>query len=643
MEHVLAGVFDPRETANAPRRTADLASALGADAQASTWVEGPLTALRVPGGAAPFQGTARVVCLMSGRLFNAEKLAAELGLSSSEGHERVSASAYERWGEGMLERLRGAFALLIWDRAARSGLLAQDQTGARALFVHAFGPRLVFASEIKHLLPLLPSRPAPDRVALVHWLALRMQYGDRTLYEGVRRLGAARFLRLGLQGSRKRRYWSPRYEPSLPGSRAELADRLRTALVESVESRISGRTAGILLSGGLDSSTVAAVARHGGHSTDRPRTYSAVYPDHELSDESRLIQDTVTNLDLTSVRLHFEPCGVMASAIEYTRDWQLPLLAPGHMVEAALSSHAAADGVTVLLDGQGGDELFGGAPFLIAERVRRGRLLSAVDLARRFPPTAAELPRRKLIKWLVREFGVKGAIPYWLHRTVRRVRDPRRYAPDWLNPEATVLLARTFDPWLWKRQSGAPIWWAHLSDSLTAGWERDGRLDFIRHRAAASGVESASPLLDSDLVELALRLPPDHGFDPRMSRTLVRESMAGLMPDSVRLNPVKANFAPFWYQTLAGADRPAIERLLDPRHAEIYAYIEPGAVRERILEQPERGHWRGQNWWATSAWNLATVESWLRAQADQGFPDRALDEWGLERPRHRALAGGEGV
>jgi len=624
---LVAGVFDPRGGAGDV-----LLERLGArGSNVEICRGGALTALRRRGQARSEGFERSVLCLMSGRLFDTENLCQELGATSDDTDERLISLAYARWGEEMLTRLRGTFALLIWDRAAGRGLLAQDQTGSRAIFLHSSCGRLAFAVEVRDLLPLLSTRPVPDQVALVHWLATRTQFGDRTLYDGVRRLGAARFLRLEAAGSRKHRYWTPEYSPPLAGSRGELTDRVRAALFHAVTRRTKGRAPGVLLSGGLDSTVITGLARSAAPQGTRPRAYSAVYPDDELTDESQLIADTVSSLELSGTGLHFAPQGVMATSLEYLRDWHLPLLAPGYMIELELSKLASRDGVTVLLDGQGGDELFGGAPYLIAERLRRGRLLAAVSLARRFPPTTADLRPGELVRWVLREYGVKGALPWSVHRLLR-ARDPRRYAPDELSASSARLLAETEDPWSWKRRGDVPIWWAHLADSLTAAWERDGRFDGIRHRAAATGVESGSPLLDSELVDLFLRLPPDHGFDPRLGRRLVRESMEGLIPDSVRLNPLKANFAPFWYRTLAGPDRPPIERLLERPDSEIYAYVDRDFVRERVLEASAKTHWRGQNRWAVSAWNLATLEAWLRSQADPDLPVRALEEWQIPRP-----------
>ena len=103
--------------------------------------------------------------------------------------EELLGAGYRRWGRGLLERLRGDFALILWDPARGEGLIARDQLGVRPLFLHEFAGGLHFASEIRDLLALLPSRPAPDPAGVSHWIALSTRPGNETLYAGISRLG----------------------------------------------------------------------------------------------------------------------------------------------------------------------------------------------------------------------------------------------------------------------------------------------------------------------------------------------------------------------------------------------------------------------------------------------------------------------
>jgi hypothetical protein len=228
------------------------------------------------------------------------------------------------------------------------------------------------------------------------------------------------------------------------------------------------------------------------------------------------------------------------------------------------------------------------------------------------------------------EFGLKGAAPHVVHALTRRVRGASHYAPAWLTKESAALESWTRDPWAWKRVD-APLWWAERADELTAQRERLGAHDVLRRRNNAFGLEGAHPLLDDlDLVELVLALPPALSFDPSLDRPLLRASMEGALPESVRLRPRKSTFDALFVQTLDTTDRPHVTRLLTAPDAEVRSYVRADVVGERLLAAPLE---RRGGAWAWALWRLATAECWLRGQADPEFPRRALDTWGLEPVR----------
>lgn len=601
MTRWLAGVFDPSGRDNSNRLAAALAP------HRSTLVEaGPL---RIAYSGAP-NDRASTLCLLDGYVDNTHELSAALGSHASVPTEDLLGTAWQRWGVELLGRMRGDFALLIWDRVREEGLLARDQLGVRSIFLHEASGAMCFASEIRHLLALLPQRPAPDPVSVAHWITMSNRPGSATLYEGVRRLNPGAALLLDRRGTREVGYWSPRFAEPLSDSEPGLAQRVRASLESAVALRISpDGLSGVLMSGGLDSSAIAAVAAN--QAPGRVSAQSAVFPDHPAVDESRLIDELRRNLELGGITAEVRAGGLLASALESIEEWQLPLRSWGDFWALPLLRAAAAAGVRVTLGGDGGDELFGARSLLLADRLRHGHPLQALALIRELPG-AGEDPARRDIARIFANTALAGALPYRLHGLIQRL-SAHRDVPPWMLRGIARKMLSADDPHAWKRMDG-PRWWAEIAHGLTRSVEETGVFEHQRRRAASAGLDARHPLFDLDLVQLCLRLPPIATFDRYRSRPVLRAAMAGLLPDSVRMRPGKALFDSLLLDCLAGADAtPSRELLSDPR-AEIRAFVDQRAMLNALFDagSSESAH---SFQWMWQVWRLLTAECWLRAQA----------------------------
>jgi asparagine synthase (glutamine-hydrolysing) len=522
-------------------------------------------------------------------------------------------AAYRRQGEALFERLRGDFAIVAYDATTDRGVIVRDQMGGRGLCWQQQGDRLTFASEVRWLLPLLSSRPGPDTVAMAHWIGLSGIPATRTLHEGVHRLDAAHLLRFG--GGRPaspHRYWAPRYTEPTRASRQEHVEAVRAKLTDAVSRRTRpDEPLAVLLSGGLDSSTVAAIAS-GLDDDRRPRrAYSATFPDHPTIDEGHLIDLVCDRLGLTSTRVVVRSGSVVDGAAEYINNWHVPPPSPNLFFWFPLLRRAAADGMVGFLDGEGGDEVFGLSPYLMADRMRRGRVRAAFDLARQIPGGGDHLRFEHL--WpFVKKFGVKGATPPSLHALVRRRRASTAYLPPYLGAAARRAFVESDVAAGWKRLPG-PRWWAYLVSVVTQGAGVPIAFDHMRRRAALAGLEARHPLVDVDLIEHVLTIPPELAFDTRYSRPLQRAVTEGLLPDEVRARPTKSTFDALFHDALAGPDLATARQVLQPGVAEVGAYVDLDVVASRLLAEPPPQGERLQ--WAMELWRLLTAECWLRAQA----------------------------
>jgi asparagine synthase (glutamine-hydrolysing) len=603
----LVGVHDPGGT---ERAIVALASAAGTTPEDVIRVG----SLALAGAGSPERDGA-ITCLLNGDLYDAREAAARLGLPPGTPPGLVVACGYARYGAPFLRQLRGSYQLVLWDDAEREAIVTQDHLSAQAVFHYTDGARTTFASDVAPLLRVLPRHPAPDRQTVPRWITDRALPDGLTLYEGVRRLQMGTALRLTRRRQQLQRIWEPCFVQPESVDPSEAGAQIRAAVNRAVSRRLDGGATGILLSGGFDSGTLAGVAapilRELGHTLP---AYSAIFPG-EAWDESPGVDALTGELGLPSTRVRVRG-GTLATALNFQKRWGLPLPAPGAILDQPLLALASQAGQRVIFDGQGGDELFAASPYLLTDYVLRGQFGAARRLAHRFPNTGGRLEAwqvRALLKHLV----VKGALPYSAHGIVARVRVSKYSDLGWLTPASRSRSEALEDPWAWKRHAaGGPRWWRLLAYLLVGSRELAGSQDFLRRRAALFDVEARQPLMvDVDLVELMLRLPPDLAFSPDCDRALAREAMRGIVPESVRMGLSKSNYSGFIHRTLAKDDFAELRRVLAPRDAEIGAFVNLELVRRDLLGHPPQAGDPGWQLWGQHVWALATTELWLRSNA----------------------------
>jgi asparagine synthase (glutamine-hydrolysing) len=561
----------------------------------------------------------------------AQRRAPECG--SPADHARALAGGY-RGDPRALAGLRGSFAAVLWDARCRELVLAGDPLATRPLYVRSQGSGVFFATEIAELMRLLPARPSPDAHSFVMWLGGGLVPDGRTLYEGVTRLAPGTVLRGGVSGLLAEVCWQPRYRGANRASRAELAEGLRERIEQSIRRRMRPGVNGVILSGGVDSSIVTALAARNQRADASVRSYSAVFPGLEF-DESDKIASLTRRLGIEARTLQPAPQGALWLALRHIEAWQQPLAGAGALVEATVTGAAATDGAGLVLDGQMGDEVLGFSPYLLSDRLARGDLLGAWRLLARWPFGRPATRHEKL--WLLGNVGIKGAVPYRLGTMLRARRgDLDRAAPRWLLPDKGRQFLASADRWAWKLAGSGPRWWRFLADSLVHAPHREQRLDYLRHRAAAAGIQSSSPLYDLDLLEYCLSLPPEIAFDRELSRPLAREAMVGLLPEDVRLQRRKATFSQFCVEMLRGADAPGIRAVIMSPDPLLGEYVDMGWVRQLWQDLSEQR--RHPVFWGGVIWKAAVAEAWLRLQSDPAWLQERLADGRIPAP---APVGGE--
>jgi asparagine synthase (glutamine-hydrolysing) len=352
----------------------------------------------------------------------------------------------------------------------------------------------------------------------------------------------------------------------------------------------------IMLSGGLDSACVAGLAHRLGSSA---RAYSQAFPAHPEIDESELIELIAGELGLGVRTLAFAGGSALAAADRYAQTWALPPSSPNWFAWEPLYEAARDDGIDVLLDGEGGDEVFGCSPHLLADLLVAGRLRELVAQARRIPGMGAS-PSRRRVRRAIAHYGVRGALPAGLHGRLRRMRNRGGSAPAWLTPEAAGLLEGPPERDAWKSRSG-PRWWASLAFSLIDGPDRMAAQDEAARAGGRGGFAVAHPWRDLALIELMLSLPPQLSFDPDHDRPLAREAVRGLIPERVRLSDRKPVFNALLDDAFAGPDADGLAAILrDPADAVAWAVRPEGLT---TVSGPAR---------SLVGWRIATACIWAR-------------------------------
>jgi asparagine synthase (glutamine-hydrolysing) len=530
--------------------------------------------------------------VFNGEVYNYRELREELGglghAFETEGDAEVLLHAWAEWGEGALDRVNAMFALALWDDSSGTLTLASDPFGEKPLYYAVRGERIVFASELKALFHDPDVAPVADDAAVSMFLMrAAMPSTDASFFAGIERLPAAHVLRFRDGQAQARRYWQPA-PVHVPPTYDDAVAELRALLTDSIRLRLrSDVPVGTSLSGGIDSSTVVMLSSElaGDHTR---HAFTARFRGWER-DEWRYADEVARRAGVVEHHVA-EPTvdEVVADLPQLVLDHEEPVGSLSIYAQWRVNQAAKAAGVTVLLDGQGGDELFGGYPSTIG--------------------------------WLLRGDGIRG-IGQGLRTGSGRSRLLESYASDYLpGPLRRLYRRRTASPY-----ASPGVLEAALAAPIPAPtpWLRDGAphrrqlvmqsfetslpelLRYADRSSMAWSREVRLPYLDRRIAELALSLPAHYLYADGVMKRVLRDVGRGLVPDSVLDRTDKIGFEPPQKAWLSAEPfRAAVgEVLLDPRARSRRLY-ETGAIEQDLAA----GSWRDH----AALWRALNVELWLR-------------------------------
>lgn len=529
--------------------------------------------------------------VFNGEVYDYRERRAELeGLGHTfvtESDTEVLLHAWQEWGEGALDRINAMFALAVYDERDRSLTLAVDPFGEKPLlYLDDRQGRIAFASDVQALAEAEPAAGRPDEDAMAAFVSHgTMPPIDRTFFARVRRLSGGHVLRWRDGAHTVRRYWAPRpVDP--PDAYPDAVAELRELLLDSIRLRLRADVpVGTSLSGGVDSSAIVALSAHlaGDH---RRHAFTARFPGYER-DEWRYA-DAVAQAAGVVEHHPTEPTldRLRADLTAFVAAQQEPVLKLNQYAQYCVFAAAREAGVTVLLDGQGADELLAG---YILTRGFALRSLGPAAMARAYATEpATRLPLRLAV--------ARDLMPAPLVARIRR-RDASPYA----SPAAALTGAR---------QPAEEPDWDRPRDPLRDQLLREAFFASLPHllrygdrNSMAHSREVRLPFLDRRLAELALSLPPGFLLDDGLTKRVLRDAVRDLVPAEVLARRDKVGFEPpqaRWLGSDAGRAW-AAEVLLDPRARES-GLLDAAAVEADLAA----GAWRDPD----AIWRAMNVELW---------------------------------
>lgn len=571
-----------------------------------------------PTGAQPMVGSRGVVVAFNGEVYNFQELRAELeaggarflGRSDTE----VLLRLYERDGAEAFARLSGMFAVALYDPSLDALVLATDRAGKKPLFYAKDGKRVAVASELTALLASGYVARHADPQAVSDYLAYGYVPAPRALVAGVAKVPPSTVLTFRRDGAvEERRYASLSFAPKLPlagdAADAEVERRLRVAVSRRL---VADVPVGIFLSGGIDSSLVAALAAQ--ESKEQIRTFSIGFTEasYDESPHARLVAEALGTRHREQTLTARQAAG---RAAEILGSLDEPL-SDASLVPTRLLAELAREEVTVALGGDGADEIFGG--------YQTFRALGAAKLFRRLPAKVRELARRAALA--LPSTGGYMNLGFVAERFTRGHDLPLHLAHQrWLGPcddETRVALLSAETPFFADEMSAGPVD-AALAEAHAGGAEDDRDLlaaGFFRtymhgdilvkvdRATMAVGLEARAPFLDDAVVDLALRLPWEEKRRGSQGKVTLRRLAARLLPPSISRRP-KHGFAIPVSDWLRRELAPRVDEVIEGGALGSVGCLDMATVAALWEEHKSGARDRGREIWALLALGLWAKEN----------------------------------
>ena len=553
-----------------------------------------------------------VIVMMNGELYNYREVRADL---AKRGHKFVTQTdteivphLYQEYGEDFVDHLNGMFAISLWDTRKKKLILARDRFGEKPLYYGVFDGKLLWASEPKALLAHPSVKSELDLDALRQYLSFDYVPAPRSIYKGISKLPAAHMMTVENGEIKTRRYWNLTFaknghKPSLETSATELCDLLSDAVRMRLVSDVS---LGILLSGGIDSSTVAAFATQ--HATERVKTFSIGFEEDSF-DETKYARSVAKHLNTE----HYEEklsATTAGDLIGEIGTWLDEPLSDGSLIPTFLLSQFVRKHVTVALGGDGGDEQFAGYPMYYAHKVAAayrsipGFLRAGViePVVRMLPVSSKNLSfdykAKRFVKsakfdTVERHHSWFGSFSQADHRDLLTENILSQSSGDiYAGPKSLLDICDATDEI--ERMQYLDMNYYMAEDILTK----------VDRASMAVSLETRAPFLDPRVGQFAASLPVGYKLHGSNGKYILKEAMKDLLPAAILSRPKKGFGIPI-AEWLKGRLNPLMHDLLGPERLKDQGLFDPAYVQTLIAE-----HEKGFASHHKQLWTLLVFELW---------------------------------
>ena len=539
-----------------------------------------LAIIDLKGGHQPMRDpTGRWVLVFNGEIYNYRELRTQLATRWSfrdDSDTEVLLAGLITEGPGFIERLDGMWAFVLHDAVSGDVLLSRDRFGKKPLYYRHDSATFACASELPALAALTPEAAiTEDAAGIADYFRYGYSLPGTTCIAGVEEVLPAHMLSLRADGSVvQRRYWAPSVEP-WKGSFGEAAERVRELLTQGVHRRqlASDVEVGAFLSGGVDSTTVCALAQHSGFG--RLRTFTAGFAEPTY-DERAPAARAAAELGTLHTAEEIKPEMAAALAAELPRRMGQPF-GDSSLVPSALVASVAARHVKVVLTGDGSDEIFGGYARYMGRLIRQRY--------HRLPASLRSLVERGVLAMPEPYAHHSGSLLKRAHLFVRLAREDRDtyIGPPAIRKETLAQLV----PGLGAGNTMVDRPWPDDPDELRHMLLMDclvylpqDILQKVDRATMMYSLEARSPFLDKELFEFVIRLPWQWHFSGMRGKRLLHEAMRGRVPDFIwkRRKQGFASPVSHWLRHWLGDD------LLTMTHSGDTGVVDAGGLRALLTE-----------------------------------------------------------